>query len=86
VEQRPRDHGFHEVIRLDPRISDAFAARAFIHANRKDYDRAIADYDAAIRLDHNNGAAFRNRGLVHKMKGDIARANADFEEARRLGR
>ena len=51
---------------------------------RKDYDRAIADYDAALKLDPKFQRAYNNRGAAWRGKGDRARALQDYAEAVRL--
>jgi tetratricopeptide (TPR) repeat protein len=52
--------------------------------NKKDYDRAIADYTQAIRLDPNDAAAYINRGSAYNDKGDYDRAITDLNQAIRL--
>ncbi|MDR1220218.1 MAG: tetratricopeptide repeat protein [Treponema sp.] len=54
------------------------------YADKKDFDRAIADYTEAIRLDPNYATAYYNRGLASYYKGDYARAHADWEKALQL--
>ena len=49
---------------------------------RKDYDRAIADYDAALKLDPKFQRAYNNRGAAWRRKGDRGRALQDYAEAR----
>ena len=51
---------------------------------KKDYDRAIADYDQAIRLNPNYAAAYNSRGLAYDDKRDYDRAIADFNKAIKL--
>jgi tetratricopeptide (TPR) repeat protein len=50
----------------------------------KDYDRAIADYNAALKLDPKFQRAYNNRGAAWRDKGDRARALQDYAEAVRL--
>ena len=51
---------------------------------KKDYDKAIADYDEAIRLDPNCQTAYYNRGIVWEKKKDFNKAISDYNEAIRL--
>ena len=44
------------------------AARGIAAAGKKDYDRAIADFDRAIRLNANFSAAYYNRGTAFFQK------------------
>ena len=60
--------GFEQDIRLDPTNASAFVSRAIAWAHKKDYDKAIRDYDEAIRLDPKNTLAFYNRGLAWDSK------------------
>src|SRR6202035_1531080 len=50
----------------------------------KDYDRAIADFDAALSLDPKFQRAYNNRGAAWRGKGDRTRALQDYAEAVRL--
>jgi tetratricopeptide (TPR) repeat protein len=62
--------------------------RAIAHNNRgiayygeKDYDRAIADYDAAVSLDPGYATGYYNRGNAWQVKGDNDRAILDYDRA-----
>jgi tetratricopeptide (TPR) repeat protein len=62
---------------LHRRRAEAFAAK-------KDYPRAIADYDQVIRLDPRDAGNFLSRGTARRQMGDIEGAITDFDEAIRL--
>jgi tetratricopeptide (TPR) repeat protein len=62
----------------------ALLARAAAYDRKQQYDRAIADYDAALKLDPAQADAFNNRGEVWRKKGDRPHALADFGAAIRL--
>jgi cytochrome c-type biogenesis protein CcmH/NrfG len=51
--------------------------------NKRDYDRALIDYNEAIRLDPNNAFALCNRGRVKRVINDTS-GNADIAKARQL--
>ena len=64
---------------------------AILHSNRGiaygkagDYDRAIADFDAALRINPNHVRAYLNRGNANFARRDFDRAIADFGQAIRL--
>ena len=64
---------------------------AILHSNRGiayvkagDYDRAIADFDAALRSNPNHVRAHINRGNANFAKRDYDRAIADFGQAIRI--
>jgi len=59
----------------------AFFARGLVWLDKRDYDHAVSDFDAAIRLDSDYTAAFTNRGLAFERKGELERARKDFEAA-----
>jgi len=61
-------------------LSDAFHLRGKLWADKKDFDRALADYNEAIRID-GNPLSFNNRGYVRYLKKDFDRALADYDEA-----
>lgn len=50
-------------------------------AAKGNYDRAIADFDAALRLNPRYGEALRNRGDAWGDKGDYDRAITDYDAA-----
>ena len=53
-------------------------------AQKKDYDKAIADYNEAIRLDPKDAWAHSERGSAYYEKKDFDQAIADHNEAIRL--
>ena len=64
---------------------------AILHSNRGiaygkagDYERAIADFDAALRINPNHVRAYLNRGNANFARRDYDRAIADFGHAIRL--
>ncbi|KAB8334921.1 tetratricopeptide repeat protein, partial [Scytonema tolypothrichoides VB-61278] len=62
----------------------AYNYRGNSYANKKDDDRAIADYNQAIKLDPNFALAYNNRGNSYANKKDDDRAVADFNQAIKL--
>ena len=52
--------------------------------HKKEYDKAIADYDEAIRLDPKYAVAYHNRGNAWYLKHEYDKAIADYGEAIRL--
>jgi hypothetical protein len=49
-----------------------------------EFDRAIADYDAALRVEPASAEALNSRGMAWRAKGDRRRALSDFDAALRL--
>jgi lipoprotein NlpI len=55
--------------------------RGLAYYHKKDYDRAIEDYDQAMRLGLKDSNSFYRRGLAYLEKNDYSRAIQDFDEA-----
>src|SRR5262244_419059 len=65
-------------------LAIAFNNRGNAYYDKKEHDRAIADYDQAIKLDPNYARAFYNRGISYDDKGLHDRAIEDYTHAIRL--
>ena len=62
----------------------AFRLRGTGYFDKKQYDRALADYDQAISLDPSFALAYWNRGNVFNVKGHYDRAIREFDQAIKL--
>src|SRR5262249_21519743 len=69
---------------MNPSFAEAFYGRGFAYGIKGEYDRAIADFDAAIKFKGAWSAAFSARGEAYAAKGQNDRAVADLEQAIRL--
>ena len=67
------------------KLVSALIERGRTYHDKRQYDRAIADYDSAIRLSPNNIGAIENRGLAYEKKGRLKLALRDFRRAYDLG-
>jgi tetratricopeptide (TPR) repeat protein len=65
-------------------LAITFNNRGLAHHDKKDYDRAIHDYDQAIGLGLNNADLFYHRGLVYFEKNDFNHAIQDFDQSLKL--
>jgi tetratricopeptide (TPR) repeat protein len=65
-------------------LAGAFVNRGAAYRDKREYDRAIQDFDQAIGLDPNNTRAFYSRGIAHNSKREYDRAIQDFDQAIRL--
>ena len=59
-------------------------ARADDFSSKGDFDRAIADYDAALKIDPVLTDALNGRGVAWRAKGDRRKALSDFDAALKL--
>ncbi len=69
-----------------PHTAAGFYNRGIEFARRKEYDKAIADFDKVIKLDHNFASAYVVRGEIWLMKKDFDHAIAEYDFALRLDR
>jgi tetratricopeptide (TPR) repeat protein len=59
----------------------AYSNRGNTFDDKKDYARAIADFDAAIKLEPHYATAFYNRANAKLNAGDKTGAIADYRQA-----
>lgn len=69
------------VQQIDSSYRDAYLNRAAAYVARREFDKALQDYNDAIRLDANFAASYNNRGVVYSATEDYERAVADFNHA-----
>jgi tetratricopeptide (TPR) repeat protein len=73
-------------LRIDPdedagTSESAFANRGVLRLKLKDYDAAIADFDASLKHDPHLARALYGRGLARAKQGDAKGAEADLTAA-----
>jgi len=61
-----------------------YTSQGDAHLVKKDYDKAIQDYNQAISRDPKSARALAGRGAAYLDKGDYDRAIQDFNETLRL--
>jgi tetratricopeptide (TPR) repeat protein len=71
-------------IRQEPKNAVAYWDRGEIYRSKRDYDRAISDFNQAIKLDPKYAVAYNGRGEAYYNKHQYDRAMADFEKAFKL--
>ncbi|MGZ9112377.1 MAG: tetratricopeptide repeat protein, partial [Rhodoplanes sp.] len=69
---------------LRPKYADALDSRGLTHLKLGQFDRAIADFDAALRLNPKMPSALYGRGKAKIKKGDAAGGNADIRSAKSI--
>jgi tetratricopeptide (TPR) repeat protein len=67
-----------------PMTAQAYSNRGTVWYDKRDYDRAIADYSEAIKIDPKDATSYDSRGLAWHSKGNYDRAIADYGEALRI--
>jgi tetratricopeptide (TPR) repeat protein len=68
----------------DPKDAAGFYHRGTAWLDKKEYDKAIKDFDEAVRLDPTDASSFHNRGVAWSGKGEHDKAVRDYDEAIRL--
>jgi tetratricopeptide (TPR) repeat protein len=75
---------FTAEIRDRPQGTWAYLMRGLIRYDRHEYDKAIADDDAAIKLDPKDPVAYFNRANAFFAKHEYAQAISDYNEVTKL--
>jgi tetratricopeptide (TPR) repeat protein/tRNA A-37 threonylcarbamoyl transferase component Bud32 len=76
--------GFTACIRLRPDFAWPYNNRGTIHLRRKEYARALRDYDAALAHDADYVEAHANRGQAYLGLNKLDQALKDFDRAIKL--
>ncbi len=69
------------VLRLEPNDAEVINNRGVAHHGKGDFERAIADYDAAVALDPGYAYAYYNRGNANRALGRYPLAVDDYDKA-----
>ena len=78
-------YDFNKAVQLDPNNAYLLYDRGNLYYNQGDYDKAIADYDAAIEVNRNLPEAYCNRGLAKIKSGKKTEGVKDLSKAGELG-
>jgi tetratricopeptide (TPR) repeat protein len=74
----------NEALRLTPRAPPTLDSRGFVYFRLGQFDRAIADYDAALAVDQSLAPSLYVRGLAKRRLGDVKGGDADVAAAEKL--
>jgi tetratricopeptide (TPR) repeat protein len=69
---------------LRPNTADYLDSRGLVYLRKNDYDKAIADYNAALHLQPKIAWSLYGRGLAKLHKGLTADGHADIAAATAL--
>jgi len=59
-------HRISDIIKKNPKLPFAYAARAYYHYRQGNYKSAVLDYDSAIFLDADNHTYYLERGMCYE--------------------
>jgi tetratricopeptide (TPR) repeat protein len=65
-------------------IAIALDSRGLAYARKRDFDRAIEDYDRSLQINPDSATAHYNRGVAYEFKHDYERALPDLDRAVQL--
>jgi tetratricopeptide (TPR) repeat protein len=65
-------------------LASAYDNRGFGYNGKRQYDRAIQNYNQAIQLNPQFPKAYSNRSEAKRKRGDIEGADADLAKPRRI--
>jgi tetratricopeptide (TPR) repeat protein len=68
----------NEALRLYPKRAAFFDSRGFVYLKMGNFDKAIADYDAALQIDPFHATSLFGRGKARLMKGDETPGSVDI--------
>ena len=76
---------YDEVCRWYPRIPAAFQHRGQVLAEKRESERALADFNYSLKLNPKFAAAYNSRGNIYYSRGEKALAYNDFLTAVKFG-
>ena len=85
-EHREAINDFTEVIKLEPKNTDAYNNRGLSNAAIGEHRKAINDFTEVIKLEPKNTDAYNNRALSYAQLGDFLEAIDDLTTAIKLNR
>jgi tetratricopeptide (TPR) repeat protein len=76
----------NRAIQLDPKFAAAYLQLGILHAEQKEYPRAIADYQQAIQMDPKMREAHYRLAQAYRQVGDAAQAEAELQRCDQLAK
>lgn len=81
TEQKNNIASLTEVIKNNPNDANALNLRGAAFGQAGDYERAIADFNAALSINPDFPQAYANRALIHVRLKQLPQAVADYDRA-----
>jgi tetratricopeptide (TPR) repeat protein len=81
LEDSEKAHERYFAVVLIGELAEAYLKRGLAWNEKKEYDKAIKEYDQAIQIDPRNTAAFNSRGNAWADKEEYDKAIKDYGEA-----
>jgi len=75
-----------KAVSLDPHLGAAYLQLGILHAERRDFPQAIADYQQAIQVSPELEAAHYRLSQVYRQTGDQEKAKAEIEIYERMSK
>eukprot|EP00913_Durusdinium_trenchii_P035320 g33050.t1 len=70
-----------QAVRLKPKDAISYYVRGIIHAEMREYRKAVTDFSTAIRLRPKYADAYYSRSAIEARLGNISRSRADLQQA-----
>ncbi|SDZ74067.1 tetratricopeptide repeat protein [Selenomonas ruminantium] len=70
-----------EAVKLNPKDWFIYFCRGTINVSKKDYNKAISDFNMALTIGPKERAVYINRGIAYEEIGDLDKAISDYEVA-----
>lgn len=81
VEQKNNIASLTDVIKNNPNDANALNLRGAAFGQAGDYERAMADFNAALKINPDFPQAYSNRALIHVRVKQLSQAIADYDRA-----
>jgi tetratricopeptide (TPR) repeat protein len=75
---------YDDAIRLNPNYIAAFYNRGLLFDEKKEYERAIDDFNVVLKIDPRNPLVLFRRGEAFLKKGNVGAGNADIVAAKAI--
>ncbi len=72
---------FAQAIRIYPSYHDAYSQLGLVHYRRKEYAKAMEQYELALRYKPNFALVYSNMGIIYFERGELDKAREVYEKA-----